>query len=48
MPGITCRSRDNSVYKQADLEPNQPMGQAVGIFPGRVFGFIILMQQMKL
>ena len=29
-------SRDNSVYKQADLEPNQPMGQAVGIFPGRV------------
>ena len=29
-------SRDNSVYKQAVLEPNQPMGQAVGIFPGRV------------
>jgi hypothetical protein len=29
-------ARDNSVYKQAELEPNQPMGQAVGIFPGRV------------
>jgi hypothetical protein len=28
--------KDNSVYKQAELEPNQPMGQAVGIFPGRV------------
>jgi hypothetical protein len=33
---LLAGSKDNSVYKQADLEPNQPMGQAVGIFPGRV------------
>ncbi|MBN1300524.1 MAG: DUF362 domain-containing protein [Melioribacteraceae bacterium] len=29
-------SRNKSAYVQADPEPNQPMGQAVGIFPGRV------------
>ena len=29
-------SQDGYAYVQAELEPNQPMGQAVGIFPGRV------------
>ncbi|MCB9247275.1 MAG: hypothetical protein H6613_01370 [Ignavibacteriales bacterium] len=29
-------SKDNKVFKQAVLEPNQPMGTPVGIFPGRV------------
>jgi hypothetical protein len=28
--------KDNGLFKQAVLEPNKPMGQAVGIFPGRV------------
>lgn len=33
---IFAGASNNTNYKQAVLEPNQPMGQAVGIFPGRV------------
>jgi len=29
-------SKDKSAFKQAVLEPNQPMGTPIGIFPGRV------------
>lgn len=29
-------SKDKSAFRQAVLEPNQPMGTPVGIFPGRV------------
>ncbi|MFZ1291017.1 MAG: hypothetical protein WAR79_13050, partial [Melioribacteraceae bacterium] len=29
-------SQDKIIFKQAVLEPNQPMGEPVGIFPGRV------------